>query len=61
MVINIHCNTRPDSLIFQEILIATSKAKDALWKMVRPFGVTTVVDETPFEEDSPPTLANLVA
>jgi len=61
MVINIHCNTRPDSLIFQEILVGNPKTKDALWKMANAFGVTTVVDETPFEEDSPPTLANLVA
>ncbi|MHA2143170.1 MAG: succinylglutamate desuccinylase/aspartoacylase family protein [Candidatus Thorarchaeota archaeon] len=61
MVINIHCNTRPDSLIFQEILVGNPKTKDALWKMAKAFGVTTVVDETPFKEDSPPTLANLVA
>ncbi|MFW9912740.1 MAG: succinylglutamate desuccinylase/aspartoacylase family protein [Candidatus Thorarchaeota archaeon] len=61
MVINIHCNTRPDSLIFQEILVGNPKTKDALWKMAEAFGVTTIVDETPFEEDSPPTLANLVA
>jgi predicted deacylase len=61
MVVNIHCNTRPDSLIFQEILVGNPKTKDALWKMAEAFGVTTIVDETPFEEDSPPTLANLVA
>lgn len=61
LVINIHCNTRPDSLIFQEILVGNPKTKDALWKMAKAFGVTTIVDETPFEEDSPPTLANLVS
>ncbi|MFW9847001.1 MAG: succinylglutamate desuccinylase/aspartoacylase family protein [Candidatus Thorarchaeota archaeon] len=61
LVINIHCNTRPDSLIFQEILIGNEKTRDGLWKMAKAFGVTTVVDDTPFDENAPPTLANLVA
>ncbi|MHA1959131.1 MAG: succinylglutamate desuccinylase/aspartoacylase family protein [Candidatus Thorarchaeota archaeon] len=61
MILNFHCNTRPDSLIFQEILTGNPKTKDDLWKMAKAFGVTTIVDDTPFDEDGPPTLANLAA
>ncbi|UCE11335.1 MAG: succinylglutamate desuccinylase/aspartoacylase family protein [Candidatus Thorarchaeota archaeon] len=61
MILNFHCNTRPDSLIFQKILTGNPKTRDDLWKMAKAFGVTTIVDGTPFNEDGPPTLVNLAA
>jgi len=61
MAINIHCNTRPDSLIWQGINIGNPKTKDALEKMAEAFGVTTMVSNTPLREDAPPTLGNLAA
>ena len=61
LVINIHCNTRPDSLIYQWINVGNPKTKEKLWKMAKAFGVTTIVSDAPFDEDSPPTLGNLAA
>ena len=61
LVINIHCNTRPDSLIYQWINIGNPKTKDKLLKMAEAFGVTTIVSDTPFNEDAPPTIGNLAA
>jgi predicted deacylase len=57
--INIHCNTRPDSLIYQWINIGNPKTKAKLLKMAECFGVTTIVSERPLREDSPPTIGNL--
>ena len=59
MVINIHCNVRPDSLIFQEILTGNPKTKPGLERMAKAFGVTTIVDDMPLSTDAPPTLGNL--
>lgn len=59
--INIHCNTRPDSLIYQWINTGNPKTRDKLIKMAEAFGVTTIISETPFNEDSPPTIGNLAA
>ncbi|MFW9954316.1 MAG: succinylglutamate desuccinylase/aspartoacylase family protein [Candidatus Thorarchaeota archaeon] len=59
LVINIHCNVRPDDLIFQEILIGNPKTKPGLEKMAAAFGVTTIVDDTPINPKAPPTLGNL--
>jgi predicted deacylase len=61
MVINIHCNTRPDSLFFTEINVMNPKTKERLETMAEAFGVTTVIDRAPFKEDGPPTLVNLAA
>jgi len=61
MVINIHCNTRPDSLIWQGINIGDPQTKDALEKMAKAFGVTTMVSNRPLREDAQPTLGNKAA
>lgn len=61
LVANIHCNTRPDSLIYQWINVGNPKTKEKLERMARAFGVTTIVSDAPFDEASPPTLANLAA
>ena len=61
LVINIHCNTRPDSLIYQYIDIGNPKTKDKLEKMAKAFSVTTIVANTPFDENAPNTLANIAA
>jgi len=62
LVANIHCNTRPDSLIYQSINIGNPKTKDNLIKMAEAFGVTTMVSERPFnEETAPNTLGNQAA
>jgi predicted deacylase len=61
LVINIHCNTRPDSLIYQAIDIGNPKTEDKLWQMANAFGVTNIVYNTPLREDAPATLGNLAA
>ncbi|NHJ14950.1 MAG: hypothetical protein EAX95_14815 [Candidatus Thorarchaeota archaeon] len=61
LVANIHCNVRPDSLFFTEINVCNQKTKDRLKRMAKAFGVTTVIDRSPYRDDSPPTLANLAA
>jgi len=61
LAINIHCNTRPDSLIYQWINVGNPKTRDKLWKMAEAFGVTTIVSDAPLREDAPPTLGNLAA
>ncbi|MHA2177512.1 MAG: succinylglutamate desuccinylase/aspartoacylase family protein [Candidatus Thorarchaeota archaeon] len=59
MVLNIHCNTRPDSLFFTEINVGNPKTKEKLEKMAEAFGVTNVVESVPISDDAPDTLANL--
>jgi predicted deacylase len=59
LAINIHCNTRPDSLIYQGINVGNPKTKEALIKMAKAFGVTTIWSDTPLNEDAPSTLGNL--
>jgi hypothetical protein len=61
LVLNIHCNVRPDSLIFTEIDVGNPKTRDGLKKMATSFGVTNIVADTPFRDDAPDTLSNLAA
>jgi len=61
LVINIHCNTRPDSLFFQEINVGNPKTREKLERMAKAFGVTTLVVNEPLRDDAPPILSNLVA
>ena len=61
LVVNIHCNTRPDSLIYQWINVGNPATRDDIEKMAEAFGVTTIVSDTPLDEDAPPTLGNLAA
>lgn len=61
MVINLHCNVRPDSLFYQSINVSNPKTKDKLRKMAEAFGVTTIVTEQPVLECAPPTFSNLAA
>lgn len=61
LVINIHCNTRPDSLIYQAINIGNPETRDRLERMAKAFGVTTIVEEIPIPDDAPATLGNLAA
>jgi predicted deacylase len=61
LAINIHCNTRPDSLIYQAIDVGNPKTEETLWKMANAFGVTNIVYNTPLREDAPATLGNLAA
>jgi predicted deacylase len=59
MVINIHCNVRPDSLFFTEINIGNPSTRESLERMAKTFGVTNVVENVPLKENAPDTLANL--
>lgn len=59
MVLNIHCNTRPDSLFFTEINVGNSSTREKLEKMAEAFGVTNVVESDPIPDDAPNTLVNL--
>lgn len=61
LVINIHCNTRPDSLIYQWINVGNPKTKKSLIDMADVFGVTTIVSDEKIDENAPPTLGNLAA
>ena len=61
MVVNIHCNTRPDSLIYQWINVGNPATKEKLERMADVFGATTIVSDEPMAEDAPPTLGNLAA
>jgi len=59
--VNMHCNTRPDSLIYQWINVGNPATKDQMLRMAECFGVTTIVSETPLRGDAPPTIGNLAA
>jgi len=59
LIVNIHCNTRPDSLIYQWINVGNEATRDKLEKMAKAFGVTTIVSDEPLQKDVPPTLENL--
>ena len=59
--VNIHCNTRPDSLIYQWINVGNPATRDQMLRMAECFGVTTIVSETPLRGDAPPTIGNLAA
>ena len=61
LVVNIHCNTRPDSLVYQWINVGNPATRDEIERMAEAFGVTTIVSDTPLEEEAPPTLGNLAA
>jgi len=61
LVINIHCNVRPDSIFFQEINIGNPKTKDKMERMAKAFGVTTLIVNEPVPDTAPDTLANMAA
>jgi predicted deacylase len=58
-VLNIHCNTRPDSLFFTEINVWNPRTREKLERMAEAFGVTNVVESDPIPDDAPDTLVNL--
>jgi predicted deacylase len=60
MIVNIHCNTRPDSLIYQWINVSNQDTKQTLERMAEAFGVTTIVSYEP-GGDSTPTLGNMAS
>ncbi len=59
MVLNIHCNVRPDSLFFTEINIGNPSTRERLERMARVFGVTNVVENITIKKNAPDTLTNL--
>jgi len=59
LIVNIHCNTRPDSLIYQRIEVGNEATRGKLEKMAKAFGVTTIVSDEAPQKDSLPTLENL--
>ena len=61
LIVNIHCNTRPDSLIYQWINVGDPSTREKLIKMAEVFGVTTIVSDSPPRDDAPPTLGTLAA
>lgn len=61
MIINLHCNTRPDSLFYQSINISDPRMSDTLRKMAEAFGITTIVADESVPEHAQPTLNNLAA
>lgn len=61
LIVNIHCNTRPDSLVYQWINVGNPATREGLERMAEAFGVTTIFSDEPLMEDAPPTLGNLAA
>ena len=61
IIVNIHCNTRPDSLIYQRINVGNPETRERLERMAEAFGVTTIISDEPRGENAPPTLGNLAA
>jgi len=61
LTVNIHCNTRPDSLIYQSINVSNPKTREKLERMAKAFGVTTIVSDEQTGDEAPPTLGNLAA
>jgi len=61
LIVNIHCNTRPDSLIYQWINVGNPSTREQLIKMAEVFAVTTIVSDSAPSEDAPPTLGTLAA
>jgi predicted deacylase len=61
LIVNIHCNTRPDSLIYQWINVGNPATREKLIKMAEVFGATTIVSDSAPKEDAPPTLGTLAA
>lgn len=59
LIVNIHCNTRPDSLIYQWINVGNEATREKLEKMAEAFGVTTIVSDEPLQKDALPTMENL--
>ena len=59
LIVNIHCNTRPDSLVYQWINVSNPETREKLERMAKAFGVTTIVSDEPTLEEAPPTLGNL--
>ena len=59
--INIHCNMRPDSLIYQWINVGNPETREQMIKMAEGFGSTTIVSDAPLRDDAPPTIGNLAA
>jgi hypothetical protein len=61
LVVNIHCNTRPDSLVYQWINVGNPATREKIVRMAEAFGVTTIVSDSPSDEAAPPTLGNLAS
>lgn len=61
LIVNIHCNTRPDSLVYQWINVGNPSTREHIEKMAEAFGVTTIVSDSPIPDDAPPTLGNMAA
>lgn len=61
MIVDIHCNTRPDSLIYQWINVGNPEPRERLERMAHAFGVTTIASDEPLGEEALPTFYNLVA
>ncbi len=59
--INIHCNTRPDSLIYQWINVGNPETREQMIRMAKCFGATTIVSDAPLGDDAPTTIGNLAA
>jgi predicted deacylase len=61
IILNIHCNTRPDSLFYQAPNLGNPLTRDKLIQMAESFGVTTIVYDSEIKKEAPPTLSNLAA
>jgi predicted deacylase len=59
MIVNIHCNTRPDSLVYQSINIGNPETRESLIRMAEAFDVSTMVSDEVI--GGAPTLNNLAA
>jgi len=59
--VNMHCNTRRDSLLYCAINISDPRNREENIKLAEAYGYTTIYSDNPLAEDAPPTYRNLAA
>lgn len=59
--INMHCNTRRDSLLYCSINTSDPRNREQNIKLAEAYGYTTIYSERPLADDAPPTNRNLAA
>ncbi len=59
--VNMHCNTRRDSLLYCAINTSDPRNKEENIKMAEVYGYTTIYSDRPLSDDAPLTYRNLAA
>jgi len=59
IIVNMHCNTRPDSMFFCMVNTGDSRTRTDNMKMAEAFGYTIIVNDNPLPAEVVPTYRNL--